>query len=238
MRNCSGANLVELLVVVVIMSFVSAAAFGMLTTTMASQIKLQNKADSLDSARKVIERVGRVIRMGREITDSDPDFGACSGTNLVVCLPKFDDNGFPYSTAPGGPEALETHRFNISADPNNAGEFILTWTKKAGPVVPASANPAKALLNTNLGPQVLLSGIVAPANGEVFRYIDRTNPGAAPTLDPSGNLDNFTGISVELEVVEHRNSSRDNQGNWRKPAVLSYKSEVFMRNNNFVTAKQ
>lgn len=231
MRNSSGASLVELLVVVLVMSFVAVAAFGMLTTTMASQLKLQNKADSLDSARKTIERMGRTVRMGRQITN-DPDFGNVGPTNLIVAVPKFSDTGFPYEVA--NVPAMEVHQFQVIADPNNAGEFMIQWNKKAGPAVPASALPQKAMLNTNQGPQVLVSGIVAPANGNCFRYINRTNPGAAPEPTPTGTMTDYTGVEIQLEAIEHRNSTRDTlSGNWRKPAVLAYKSEVFMRNNTF-----
>lgn len=222
-RTKSGASLVELLVVTLVMSFVAAAAFGMITSTMGAQIKLQNRCDSLDAGRKALERMGRVMRMGRQ-------FGAgCSSSRMVIQVPKFDDNGFPYMVA--GNDALETHTFEVVPDTANQGEFILQWTKDAGPAVPASADPAKGTLNTSfLIPQPLVKGIISPANGAAFAYINRLDP-ANPTTSIVGNNADFTGATVSLEVREHSNSSQETNGNWRKSVVFPYKTEIFMRNN-------
>lgn len=219
----SGASLVELLVVTLVMSFVAAAAFGMITTTMGAQIKLQNRCDSLDAGRKALERMGKVMRMGRQ-------FGpGCNATTMIIQVPKFDDNGFPYWI---GAEALETHTFSVVPDPAVNGEFMLQWTKDSGIAVPASTNPAKSTINTSfLTPQILVKGIISPANGQIFRYLNRLDPNN-PQSSIVGNNSDYTGATINLEVREHSNSSQDASGNWRKSVVFPYKTEIFMRNNS------
>lgn len=216
-RSKSGVSLVELLVVVLMMGFVSAAAVGMLTSTMSRQVKLQNKCDSLDSASKTMDRIGRIVRMGKR-------FGpGCSATTLVIVVPKFDDNGFPYN-------AEETHTFSIVPDgrPGYENEFRMFWTKDPGAAVPASADPSKALINTPIVNQQLLEGILA---GSAFAYLNRTTP-TVPVTNPfaAGNLDDYTGCTLNFEVLDHKNSARVNN-QWRHPVTVAYKTEVFLRNN-------
>ena len=221
-RSQGGVSLVELLIVVLVMGFVSTAALGMLTVTMSSQIKLENKCDSLESARKAIERIGRVIRMGRS-------FGpGCDANTLVVIVPKFDDNGFPY-----GAGFFETHTFDV-ADTDGDGEFTLTWDKNPGANVPASTDPAKGFINTPLN-QIIVTGIVSPANGNAFAYVNRTTP-ATPTTDMNAAIAagaasaDFTGCTVNFEVIDHKNSANI-AGQWKNPVTIAYKTEVFLRNN-------
>lgn len=226
-RNTVGSSLIELLIAIVIMGFVGTAVFGLLTTTMAAQQKLQNKCDSIDAAKISIDRISKIIRMGRVLG------AASTNMTLIVQCPKFSDSGFPY-TDPALGDVYETHTFTVTADPQTQGEYILTWSKDSGPDVPASAvNP---FINTDQGPSVLLKGIIGPTWGntpQIFQYIDRTNPSVAQDT-PAGNLANYTGVIANLEIIKHDASAAIGQG-YPKSASFAYKTEVFMRNNNSIT---
>lgn len=65
----SGASLVEVLVVVLIMGIVSSAAFAMMCATMQAGRTLENKVDSVSNARNAIDTFTRDMRMGRSIGD-------------------------------------------------------------------------------------------------------------------------------------------------------------------------
>lgn len=231
-RNSGGTSLVELLVVVLIMSFVSAAAVGLLLNASSTGQKLDNRSDLMDNTRRSLERITRVVRMGKGIT------AGCTSSTLVVQLPKFNSSGFPMYDAVSNSQCLETHTFAVTADPTNNGEFLLTWWKAAG--IPI-ANPQNPMANQDQGsagnPIVLLKGITPVLAGgvpQVFLYVDKTNPGAPTSTPDATKLSDYTGVIVNLEVNSHNNSSQDAQGNWRKSAALAYKTEVFLRNNSTV----
>lgn len=83
-RDCRAFTLVELLVVVLIMSFVSAAVFGMMTAVMSQGHALNNKCDTIDSARNAMEKFGRDVRMGRSLGDVYGDLVNGGGTDTIV----------------------------------------------------------------------------------------------------------------------------------------------------------
>lgn len=226
--NC-GSGLVELLISVVVMGFVSAAIFGLLTSTMAANQKLLNKCDSIDESKKSIDRLTRVVRMGRVVA------GTSSNTKLIIQSPKFSDDGYPYRDASTGNDALETHSFTVLPDPSGAaGEYVLQWSKDPGPAVPASSvNP---LINSAQGPSVLLKGIVGPLNNgnlQIFQYIDRNNP-STPQNSPVADSSNYTGVIMNLEIFKH-DASAAIQNKYKKTTSFAYKTEVFLRNNNSIT---
>lgn len=226
-RRISGSSLVELLITVVVMGFVGSAVFGLLTSTMAAQQKLQNKCDSIDAAKVSIDRIAKVVRMGRVLGSTSDNM------NLIVQCPKFSDSGFPYSDPAVG-DVYETHTFSIIPDADNAGEYVLTWRKDSGIDVPASAtNP---FINTDQGTSVLLKGIVGPTWGnlpQVFQYVDRNNP-ANPQNTPAGDVSTYTGVIANLEIIKHNASAATGQS-YQKSSSFAYKTEVFMRNNNSIT---
>lgn len=227
MRNSVGSSLIELLIAVVIMGFVGTAVFGLLTTTMAAQQKLQNKCDSIDAAKQSIDRITKIVRMGRVL---DP---ASNNMNLIVQCPKFSDTGYPYSDPTIG-DVFETHTFRILPDPETPGEYMLTWRKDSGVDVPPSA--ADPFINADQGPSVLLKGIIGPnwgAGPQVFQFVDRTNPDT-PQNVIMGSASNYTGVIANLEIIKHNASAAIGQ-NYPKSSSFAYKTEVFMRNNNSIT---
>ena len=68
-RSQSGASLVEMLVATFLMSFVSAAIFGLATLNNQEGQKIFNKIDSLNAAREVIDTIGEDVRMARSVGD-------------------------------------------------------------------------------------------------------------------------------------------------------------------------
>lgn len=64
-----GLTIVELLVTTLIMGLISTAMFGMLITTLSTSKRLNNKLDSIDAARSALDKLGRDIRMARNLGD-------------------------------------------------------------------------------------------------------------------------------------------------------------------------
>ncbi|MBX9571110.1 MAG: prepilin-type N-terminal cleavage/methylation domain-containing protein [Candidatus Obscuribacterales bacterium] len=91
--RAKGFTLVELLVVVLVMSFISAAAFGMMTAVMTQGNSLSNKCDTIDSIRNAMEKFGRDVRMGRSIGDVYGNL--VGGQNIVQGSRTFPSNNNP-----------------------------------------------------------------------------------------------------------------------------------------------
>jgi type II secretory pathway pseudopilin PulG len=68
-RSQSGASLIELMIALFLMSFVSAGIFGLATLNNQEGQKIFNKIDSLNAAREVIDTIGEDVRMARSVGD-------------------------------------------------------------------------------------------------------------------------------------------------------------------------
>jgi len=86
-RNESALTLVELLVVSLVMGFLSAAAFGIIVSTMGQGRTLEQKCDGINAVRNALDKVGRQVRMGRNIGDCFGDVNPLSG--VVTGTPSF-----------------------------------------------------------------------------------------------------------------------------------------------------
>jgi type II secretory pathway pseudopilin PulG len=69
LRSTTGASLIEMLVAMFLMSFVSAAIFGLAIINNQEGEKIFNKADSLNAAREVMDTIGEDVRMARSVGD-------------------------------------------------------------------------------------------------------------------------------------------------------------------------
>ena len=86
-RSQSALTLLELLVVSLIMGFVSAAAFGIIVSTMGQGRMLEQKCDGINAIRTVLDKLGRQVRMGRNIGDCYGDVNPLTG--VVIGTPNF-----------------------------------------------------------------------------------------------------------------------------------------------------
>ncbi|MBY0545963.1 MAG: hypothetical protein K2W95_01600 [Candidatus Obscuribacterales bacterium] len=127
-RTAGGASLVELVITVLVMSFVSTAIFGMLVATMGQSKKLNNKCDAVDMARHALEKIGRDVRMGRTLGDCygtyDATIGAVVGTNIFPS-PGGQNPVYNNGAAPSGgwPSGSQTNSFG--APPYTIGNQTL-----------------------------------------------------------------------------------------------------------------
>lgn len=115
----------ELMIVMLVMTFVSAAAFGMMTTVMGDSIKVQNKCDGIDLVRNAVEKMSRTIRMGRSFGDI---FGEVvnvniNGTNYPVCSGSLS---FPSNNDPIYANAAPPKGWPSWADGNLRNSFTLS----------------------------------------------------------------------------------------------------------------
>ncbi|MBX9696396.1 MAG: hypothetical protein K2Z81_28670, partial [Cyanobacteria bacterium] len=94
-KSASGLSIVELCIVITIMGFVSASAFGMVLATLAAGRALENKCDSVSTVRNAIEKFGKDVRMGRTFGDVYGQLTNISG--VQVCLGSLT---FPSSNDP------------------------------------------------------------------------------------------------------------------------------------------
>lgn len=86
-RSKSGLTLVELLIVSLVMGFISAAAFGIIISTMGKGRVLEQKCDGINAVRNALDKIGRQVRMGRNIGDCYGDVNVLTG--VVVGTPNF-----------------------------------------------------------------------------------------------------------------------------------------------------
>lgn len=66
-RSQSGTSLVELLIVCLIITIISAGIIGLLTANATVSRNISNKVDTIDEARVMLARLGKDMRMGRTI---------------------------------------------------------------------------------------------------------------------------------------------------------------------------
>jgi hypothetical protein len=162
---------------------------------------------------------------------------------LIVQVPIFDPSGFPTAIPAntGNPASttvqdnVETHIYRVVADAQNPGEWILQWARIPG-MAAAGYNPAYAQTE----PQTICKGIIGPlrdGNPRIFQYIDKTDPSGTPQDSiPNGGqtIAAFSGVILNLELINHDDSGRM-EGVWKQPAVIAFKTEVFLRNNSLAT---
>lgn len=142
---------------------------------------------------------------------------------------------------PGNPvvdnpwDNVETHIYQVLPDPNNAGEWRLEWCSVPGFAVPGYLPAAHSQ-----SPQVLLTGIVGPLDGNgtphIFQFIDKTDTTgvARDTILPStGYVANYTGVVVNLEIRQHQESNVLRKDISVQP--VGFKTEIFLRNNAIAT---
>src|SRR5262249_4799947 len=68
-RMQSGVTLIEMLASCLIIGFVGAGIAGLVMLNGMSEIKMSNKVDNLNAARNAIERIGKDVRMARNVGD-------------------------------------------------------------------------------------------------------------------------------------------------------------------------
>lgn len=169
MRQAKGVSLVELLVATLMMGFVATAAFGMMTLTMNSTIKVENKCDNLNVVRNAIEKISRGVRMGRSIGDIFGNMGAGGANEGSITYPSTLN---PIHSATAPPAGWPTW-----GDGTNPSSFTL------GPRCLVVQRP---VFDNNGFPIVIRAGQGNPALGystcnvvtDVYRIVPDTSPNA------------------------------------------------------------
>lgn len=87
-RRQEGETLVGLLVAMIIFSFVAAAIMGLMSVNVTETAKLTSRTDNITAARFGMDKLGRLVRMGRNLGD------------VQGSVPLTSSN---YSNAPNGP---------------------------------------------------------------------------------------------------------------------------------------
>lgn len=161
---------------------------------------------------------------------------------LIIQIPVFNQKGWPTSL----PKNIDSQQrrnvdtivYELVPDPdaNDAalGKFILKRAVFAG-VHDNSLIPTVNPGSTICPGQTILTGIIGPvekATGkpQIFQVIDRLNPDSAPQPLRMLKNNSLPQISTVVLSVELSKS----QGQKKNSSTASYRSEVFMRNKNFV----
>jgi prepilin-type N-terminal cleavage/methylation domain-containing protein len=140
-RCTGGMSLVEMLITVVIMGIIMAGTSEMVMINNSSSLNMLNKVDSLNAARQLVERIGKDVRMARNVGDI---FGQL--INSVT--------GMPYSGAmpppAGAAVTIGREYFPAELNPNYGGGQTPT---NGWPVAPWPSKPY-TLSNTTLVVQI------------------------------------------------------------------------------------
>lgn len=97
-RTERGTSLIELMVVCLIMTIISAGIVGLLTANATVSRNVTNKVDSVDEARLMLSRLGKDMRMGRTIGEV---YGIAQGT-YAKQFPAASDPMWSAQGAPAG----------------------------------------------------------------------------------------------------------------------------------------
>ncbi|MBX9685984.1 MAG: hypothetical protein K2X27_04730 [Candidatus Obscuribacterales bacterium] len=149
MRKTDGLSLVELLVVMVIMLFISIAIFAMLTSNAKITRKLENKVDAIETSRGAVERIGKDVRMGRSFGDlyGNASGGYVVGTNAALTFPCANDPLYSSQAQPAGwtgvwPPSLSTSTLIVQTPAFNANGFPMALSVGTGtPAISAAMGP-------------------------------------------------------------------------------------------------
>ncbi len=144
-RSAKGDSLISLLVATLIFSFVAMAIMGMLTINVVESNKLMTRTDNISGARFGADRIGRIVRMARNlgdiqgnmsmdapsyagaigagvttdwqsaITGTDPSYGLAEGANIMSAAFPSAANPF-YVTLPNYPAAWGNGPYRIGPD--------------------------------------------------------------------------------------------------------------------------
>ena len=108
-RTKQGTSLVELLVVCLVMTIISAGIVGLLTANAAVSRRVSNKVDSVDEARLMLARLGKDMRMGRTIGEV---YGIAQGTYAkqfpAASDPMWSSQGMPLGWTGAWPAQLSS----------------------------------------------------------------------------------------------------------------------------------
>lgn len=144
-RSAKGDSLISLLVATVIFSFVAMAIMGMLTINVVESNKLMTRTDNISGARFGADRIGRIIRMARNLGDiqgnmsmdapsyvgaigagvtsdwqnaiagTDPSYGLTDGANIMSAAFPSAANPY-YPTLTNFPSAWGNPPYRLSSD--------------------------------------------------------------------------------------------------------------------------
>lgn len=101
-RNQQGFSLVESLIVCLLMSFIASASMAMMIVINADAVKLQNKFDNLDAMRNALEKLQKVIRMGRSLGEVYGNIDGASLLNESTCFPSSKNPVYGAGQSPPG----------------------------------------------------------------------------------------------------------------------------------------
>lgn len=168
-------------------------------------------------------------------------------------------NGFPCmiaanslgpSSPPSDMEDLDTVIYQVVADPNRAGQYLLQVMRLPGqpPTDFSAGSPGTPLISSTRSlinpPQTVLRGIIGPldpanpgAPPNVFHYYppyqQGTPPGAIITGSqnpvPSSSVPSLTGVGIDFEIQKPDSSSSNPAA--VNPQILPIHGEAFMRSN-------
>lgn len=191
-RSQSGQQLISLMVATSIMSFVAMGLVGLISINTVEATRSFNRADSLNGARTALDKMGRLIRMARNLGD-------VQGTVMVATD--------PYSAFPPGNsgDRFQVQNNNVSLAQVQAGTACNTSC-----VFPSSADSYYnatngTMLNTiNSWPWLNSSNINDGTPAPPYQLSQDTLVLQVQTFDADGfpRMVNLPGVSTRLPALD------------------------------------
>ena len=169
------------------------------------------------------------------VTYEDPIDSQNPANGLPIVLPK-DHLGT--AIPPANTENLDTVVYEVIADTNRPGEYLLQVARYPGAqLTQLTSNSSKAIMP----PQTILKGLVGPMAGvngstpSVFSYLAPQNSVLpyAKTSNPPTDAESIRGVGIDIEI---KNTGRAiTEGDGRFPQYLGMHTEAFLRTNTSIT---
>jgi type II secretory pathway pseudopilin PulG len=69
LRTARGGSVIELLIAMLVITFVSSGMLALMSTNTKVNVKVQNQVDTINAAKQVLDRIGKDVRMARSLGD-------------------------------------------------------------------------------------------------------------------------------------------------------------------------
>ncbi len=156
-----------------------------------------------------------------------------NGMPLVLPVDHFG-TGLP----PVNMENLDTVVYQVVADAERPGEYLLQVARFPGEQLPGLTSKVQPMINP---PQTILRGLIGPTVPpskvpSVFSYLARVNttPPIA-IIDPNAGIDNVSGVGIDLVIK--KTGLKTEQGDGRFPSFFGIHAEEFMQGNRNMNLK-
>jgi prepilin-type N-terminal cleavage/methylation domain-containing protein len=215
----AGYSLTELLVAIVIGSFVITAIFLVIDTMVVHSARVQDRIDNVQRGRQAMENMTQTLRSQ-----------VCLGTG-VPAITQGDDNSVTYY-ADLGDENFTPNRYRLVFDPTGVGTVTEYFYQGTG------TPPNVTFPNTPTRQRILLTNVTRytdPSNGAVtpfFRFYSFTGAPVTPNqlqatpLDgnPSSTAANAAAKTVKISISFTANPTRQ-----RNTTKTTFQNYVYVR---------